>query len=1051
MTNLVKVNPLEIINKNNMASKIVLSIFCFLLFVQVSHGQVTTKQIENFSVSSSKAILLGKSKPVKELAIKPTTSKIKKQNRKIEKKVPDNFKGRRNQSKAVHLEKEHQGPDPIRQSKITRRTDREIELLVNVQGLGLGSPSDPTGDVNSQYYVQGVNATDIGVYNLDGTLEMSFALNTIFDEFGVSSDGDPIILYDETSSRWILTEFTDPANVLIAVSESDDPLGSYFIYNFTTPNFPDYPKYALTPEFLFFTSNERGPSELHQYFLDKSALFAGSDEVDFQRVTIDGNPDTEAGFYVTTPVDWNGTNLPFDSRPITMRLNDSSWANGPEQDQIELYKFDIDFDNPSNISIEQTSIVTAPFDSYPCSESGPNFRCIPQFGGSGIDGVPELIMNLPHQRNFGSHESIVLSHITDVTDGDNFAGVRWVELRREANTDWTVYQQGTYAPDDGLERFMSTAAIDSKGNICLGYNVSSANSFVGLRATGRNAGDPLGEMTYTEIVLTEGQQRITSGGRFGDYSQMSVSPGGLSNFWFTAEYAGSNGTITNIAGMSLQRDTFDLTLSRFISPSSRTSRLTTSENVTIEIFNGGISTISAYDIALEFEGSQVDMISISEPIEPSETVEHTFSTNIDLSAIQDHALRAYVTAPLDQNPLNDTLRTTISNLPALEASLAGTLGIVGCDQEVTGTVSLTNLGDDIITSAIIGITVNGITQNNIEYSGSLSFEQSIEFSVFINQDLENGNNEIITKIISLNSTTEDFNLDNNEIFHNITLLDLSEFITISFLTDRFPSESSYTVVDANGFTILERDNFQDESTVHNEKLCVAEGDCFTLTLLDSEGDGICCDYGAGSISILDNTGEIMVFDQGQFGNSLTINFCNNPGECMLDANIEITQLTSSTSDDGAIMITALSGVGPFEYSINGGNSFQSENIFTNLSPDDYVVSIFDTATECIFSELVTIAFETSTYIVGNANVHVELIPNPTEGVFQIKVKDLPTSEKFLDIEIYDIQGKLIQDRKIGKWDNEFVGTFSLYAYPAGTYLVRVKSEDNNFLERIVKQ
>ena len=665
MTNSVKANQSEIKNKMNMFNKIAISIFCILLFAHVSFGQVTTRQIENFSASSSKAELLGKTKPVRELAIKSTTSKEKKQNSKIEKKVPDNFKGRRNKSKAVLLEKEHQGQDPIRQSEITRQMDREIQLLANVRGRGQGSPTDPTGDVSDQYYVQAVNATDVGVYNLDGSLELAFSMNMLWNEFNVSSEGDPIILYDETADRWFLTEFTDPANVLVAVSETSDPLGSYFAYSFSTPSFPDYPKYALTPNHMIFTSNEDGRTNLHQYFLDKTALIAGSEEIDFQRVRIDGTNGNEQGFYVTTPVDWNGTNLPFDTRPITMRLNDSSWGGGPAQDQIELYKFDIDFDNPDNTSIEQTSIVTSPYDAYPCSQSGFGCQCIPQMDGGGLDGVPELIMNLPHQRNFGTHESIVLTHITDVTDGDNFAGIRWVELRRTADTDWSVYQEGTYAPDDGLQRFMSTAAIDSRGNICLGYNVSSEDSFVGIRATGRTAGDPLGEMTFTEIVLAEGQRAINSGGRFGDYSQMSVAPGGESNFWFTAEYAGPTGTITNIAGMSLQRDSFDLSVSRFITPNSNTSGLTDAENVIIEVFNGGINTIPTYDITLEFEGTQIDMISITDPIDPSTAVEHTFSANVDLSAITDHTLRAYVSAPLDQNPFNDTLRTTIINLPNL--------------------------------------------------------------------------------------------------------------------------------------------------------------------------------------------------------------------------------------------------------------------------------------------------------------------------------------------------------------------------------------------------
>jgi len=152
------------------------------------------------------------------------------------------------------------------------------------------------------------------------------------------------------------------------------------------------------------------------------------------------------------------------------------------------------------------------------------------------------------------------------------------------------------------------------------------------------------------------------------------------------------------------------------------------------------------------------------------------------------------------------------------------------------------------------------------------------------------------------------------------------------------------------------------------------------------------------------------------------------------------------------MINNIAGVGPYDISIDGGNTVSDNTVFTNLEPGEYVISILDTTTGCEYTETVSIIFETSsTYFINGATVEVDIIPNPTDGVFKIQVADLPSSEIFLDVEIYDIQGKLLQNRQIGKFNNEYIGTFSLFAYPAGTYLVRVKSGQNNFLERIVKQ
>ncbi len=1037
-----------------MIQKIFAGIFCLTLLSQIAIGQVTTKKINNIQVASSQAKLLGKTKTVRESTLKPITSKIKKKNSKIEKKVPDNFKWRRNISKAVDLSKEHQGVDPVLQSELQRSIANEIEVIANFQGRGSGSPSDPTGDVNNQYYVQAVNATDVGVYNLDGTLEMAFPMNTLWSQFGANSAGDPIILFDEVEDRWFVTEFTDPANVLIAVSETNDPLGAYFAYNFSTPNFPDYPKYAITPDALVITTNEEGPGSLHQYFLDKKALIAGDEEVAFQRIAIVGPQGSEQGFIVSTPVDWNGTIMPYDNRPITIRLNDSSWTNGPDEDAIEIYSFNVDFANSNNTTVDQTRVTVSPYDGFPCSATGPGFACIPQLNGNGLDGIPEVIMNVPHQRNFGSHESIVLSFVTDATDGQNRAGVRWMEMRRTANTEWSLYQEGTFAPDDGLDRFMSSIAIDSKGNICLGYNVSSADTYASIRATGRNANDPLGVMTYDELLIREGLSTINAGGRFGDYSQMSVAPEGKSDFWFTTEYAGPNNTISNITGMRLRRDSFDLALSAFITPTSLSSDLTEAESVTVQITNSGINPMNDFTLGLMLDGAPVDMATIPDTLQGGENMEYTFTNTIDLSDIRQYNLMSYVNSPIDLNPFNDTLRLNITKLPSLEAGITANINPSGCEEVIAGSVLLTNLGGDIITSATLGVTINGVPQPNLEYTGSISYDQSNNFVFSFDQNLIIGQNEMIITILSLNDQSNDFDDSNNQLSLNTEILDPSSFVLIRLVTDEYPEETSYSITGQNSeevffeFSDIEQDL---QFSIIDQKVCLPLDSCFTLTLNDTYGDGICCQFGEGSLTILDNLGNIIAFNDGDFGGSTTIEFCATAGDCNLSAEIVASPSTSSVSEDGTIMITAMNGIGPYQYSIDGGTAFQEENIFSNLSPGDYTVLVEDTSTDCFYEETVTIDFGSSTHYVNGASIQVDILPNPTDGVFKIKVSELSIRENFLDIEIYDIQGKLLQNREIGKYDNEYVGTFSLYAYPEGTYLVRIIAPNANFLERIIKQ
>src|SRR5207244_760945 len=121
-------------------------------------------------------------------------------------------------------------------------------------------------------------------------------------------------------------------------------------------------------------------------------------------------------------------------------------------------------------------------------------------------------------RNFGGHESLVTNQSVEARPG--IAGVRWYEIRRPGDQPF-VFQQGTYAPNDGTHRWMGSVAMDGRGNMGLGYSVSSAGVYPGIRYTGRLKGDPIGQMTLGEGVLVNGTgSQLGPSSRWGDYTSM---------------------------------------------------------------------------------------------------------------------------------------------------------------------------------------------------------------------------------------------------------------------------------------------------------------------------------------------------------------------------------------------------------------------------------------------------------------------------------------------------------------------------------------------------
>ncbi|MDA0321448.1 MAG: hypothetical protein O2923_01835 [Verrucomicrobia bacterium] len=422
------------------------------------------------------------------------------------------------------------------------------------QGFSGAQPPDTVGDVGLVYYIQAINGfagTSYAVFNKnDGSVAAGpFTLSDLGGAGGCASGGgDPIVLYDSIADRWLLTEFASFTDTLcVYVSMTADPIsGGWYNYQFNTPNFPDYPKYGVWPDAYYVSANENSPS---LYALDRASMLTGAPAT-FQRFTVSAL--AGFNFQALTPCDLDGATPPPGGAPnYFMRHRDDEAhtpgsANGA-QDFLEMFSFHVDWATPGNSTVSgPVSIAVSEFESDLCGLT--SFSCFPQPGtGTTLDPLREVIMQRLQYRNFGSHQTLVGSFVTDV-DGTEHGGVRWFELRKIGAGAWALHQEGTLAPDIH-NRWMSSIAMDGSGNIAVGYNISSSTLSPGLRYSGRLAGDPSGTMPQGEHTIGGGAAANTSN-RYGDYSAMSVDPADDCTFWFTGEYNLSSSWATRIASFT---------------------------------------------------------------------------------------------------------------------------------------------------------------------------------------------------------------------------------------------------------------------------------------------------------------------------------------------------------------------------------------------------------------------------------------------------------------------------------------------------------------------
>jgi hypothetical protein len=203
------------------------------------------------------------------------------------------------------------------------------------------------------------------------------------------------------------------------------------------------------------------------------------------------------------------------------------------------------------------------FDSnYPC---GPTRGCLPQPGIANPDQWLDILSYRQRPtwrlawRAFKDYDSMVTAQ--SVEAAPLMAGMRWYEIRRNSETGaYTVHQQGTYAPNDGVHRWMGSIAQDKNGAMALGYSVVNGTTvFPGIRYTGRVASDPLGQMPQGEATVINGTGvQTTLNSRWGDYTSMNVDPVDDCTFWYVNEYYTAAGQASSPAGWQTRIASFKL-------------------------------------------------------------------------------------------------------------------------------------------------------------------------------------------------------------------------------------------------------------------------------------------------------------------------------------------------------------------------------------------------------------------------------------------------------------------------------------------------------------
>ena len=488
--------------------------------------------------------------------------------------------------------------DGVAQMNIQASTMTISDPIANFEGLSnqdnfsiFGfrvNPPDPVGDVGPNHYVEMVNLV-FAVYDKQGNLLLGpVDTGTLWDGFVIPDctdpSGDPIVLYDQFADRWLLSQFTtrglnDPALPFyncVAISQTGDPTGAYYRYAFITqPDevdggyfFPDYPKYGVWKDSYVMTTRDFGLINrygISVYALEKNKMINGQAKARAVQFFLDSDvvPLELMGDGLLPP-DVDGKTKPKNDAPAPIvGTQDDNAGYGATFDALNIWELNVQWNSKPTASLTfAAQLPVASFDSvFPCAPTSRD--CLPQ---PGISNPAQFLDILSYRqrptwrlayRNFGTYEAYVTNQSVEAAPG--VAGLRWYEIRRIDGM-YSIYQQGTFAPGDGVHRWMGSAAMDWQGNIALGYSVvDGVDVYPGIRYTGRLADDALGVMNLGEGIIINGTgvQRTTNS-RWGDNTSLNIDPVDDCTFWYVNEYYTLEGQISSTAGWQTRIASFKL-------------------------------------------------------------------------------------------------------------------------------------------------------------------------------------------------------------------------------------------------------------------------------------------------------------------------------------------------------------------------------------------------------------------------------------------------------------------------------------------------------------
>jgi hypothetical protein len=298
---------------------------------------------------------------------------------------------------------------------------------------------------------------------------------------------------------------------------------------------------------------------------------------------------------------------------------------------------------------------------------------------------------------------------------------------------------------------------------------------------------------------------------------------------------------------------------------------------------------------------------------------------------------------MNNSPRRTSLKTSTKNTPIplfandAEIKLESNCPLSTCGVTLNQSaqkITIYNRGTSNLTSATITYTINGGSNMTYNWTGNLATHASDTFELIINSSANGTINAVITKV----NNVSDERSTNNTSAGTFTLPTMPKNYTFNDLKfrlqlDKYGSETTWQLKNDAGTILYHGGPYTDTRSLPDLMTLnwtLDNNQCYTFTINDIVGDGICCGSGNGYYDIKSSNG-VVIASGASFATTETKTFSINLDGTVIVDYIDFYVYPNPVKDLLNIKITSNTGYSSnYNYTISnsGGQIIQTETIFT---------------------------------------------------------------------------------------------------------------------------